>query len=107
MFVLLNWATDHGASKAISGNSKIIIITFQNLPVQNRKVWRHNKFRKVHEVPPMTLDTQMCEEAEEYAKHLARRGIFEHSDTNHGENLAFFCSSYGKPLTMEEAVTNW
>lgn len=55
----------------------------------------------------MTLDTQMCEEAEEYAKDLARRGILEHSDTDHGENLAYYCSSTGKPLTMENAVTNW
>jgi len=55
----------------------------------------------------MTLDKQMCEEAEEYAKHLARTGIFEHSDTDHGENLAYSCKSFGKHMTMEEAVTNW
>lgn len=70
----------------------------------------HNKFRKVHQVPLMTLDKQMSEQATEYAEKLARLGRLEHSQKtegeDQGENLAFGCS-FDKAQTIKEAVTNW
>lgn len=70
----------------------------------------HNIFRKIHQVPQMTLNEEMCREAEEYAKVLARKGILEHSKaTDDGENLAFYCSpdDHNLTQTMGEAVTDW
>ncbi|XP_020613454.1 Golgi-associated plant pathogenesis-related protein 1-like [Orbicella faveolata] len=68
----------------------------------------HNIFRQIHQVPQMTLNGEMCKEAEDYAKILARKGSLEHSkETNDGENLAFSCSSDDKTQTVGEAVKNW
>ena len=33
---------------------------------------KHNAFREIHEAPPMTLNTQMCDEAKAYAQQLAQ-----------------------------------
>ena len=41
---------------------------------------KHNAFRAKHGSPPMTLDDEMSESAEKYAKHLAKINKFEHSD---------------------------
>lgn len=68
----------------------------------------HNIFRQIHQVPQMTLNGEMCKEAEDYAKILARKGSLEHSkETNDGENLAFSCSSDDKTQTVGDAVKNW
>ena len=68
---------------------------------------KHNYFRQIHGVPPLTLDRQMCDEAKEYAEQLAqsRTGQLTHSSTEVGENLSMGCSMSGQ--TIEEAVTNW
>ena len=70
----------------------------------------HNKFRQVHQAPPMTLDRQMCDDAEAYAKKLAAMGTLVHSPRadrkGHGENLSMGCST-NAAQSMEEAVTNW
>lgn len=70
----------------------------------------HNEFRQIHQVPPMTLDTEMCEDAKEYAEILAQKGGLQHASKEErkgkGENLSMGCSSE-KAQSMEEAVTNW
>jgi len=70
----------------------------------------HNKFRKAHDVPAMTLNEEMSKSAAAYAAKLAQMGTLQHaskSDRNgHGENLSYGCSS-SAAQTPEEAVTNW
>ena len=71
---------------------------------------KHNEFRQVHQVPPMTLDRQMCDQAKEYAKTLVSMGTLKHSSKSEregqGENLSMGCSS-DNPQAMETAVINW
>ncbi|XP_048578797.1 protein PRY1-like isoform X2 [Nematostella vectensis] len=70
----------------------------------------HNKFREVHNAPPMTLNTEMSKAAKNYAEKLARTRTFRHASEGErdgaGENLSFGCSSK-KRQTPEEAVTLW
>jgi len=67
-------------------------------------------FRKVHQVPLMTLDRKMCDEAGAFAHKLAEKGTLAHSSQQErlgqGENLSMGCST-NKAQAMEEAVTNW
>ena len=71
---------------------------------------KHNEFRQVHQVPPMTLDRQMCDQAKEYAKTLVSMGTLKHSSKSEregqGENLSMGCST-NAPQAMETAVINW
>ena len=70
----------------------------------------HNRFRGIHNAPPMTLDREMCDSAAQWAKYIAELGSLEHSTEdkrpNQGENLSMGCST-DKPQTVKEAVTNW
>ena len=71
----------------------------------------HNKFRKVHGSQPMTLNKQMCQEAQAYAEKIAASGAMQHSSRQEregqGENLSMGCSSSKGGQTATEAVTNW
>lgn len=70
----------------------------------------HNKFRQIHQVPLMTLDRQMCDQAKAYAQKLANMGTLMHSKKQErqgqGENLSMGCSTK-KAQAMDEAVINW
>ena len=57
----------------------------------------------------MKVNAQMTKEAEAYAKELASRGAFEHSQGGKdGENLAMGCSSKkGEGMTAAQATRNW
>ena len=70
----------------------------------------HNTFRAVHDSPPMTLNREMSDAAEAYAKQIANSGMLRHSSKDErpdqGENLSMGCST-NKAQTMTEAVTNW
>ena len=74
---------------------------------------KHNAFRAKHGSPPMTLDDEMSESAEKYAKHLAKISKLEHSDSKdrngNGENLWYGCSSDTKvlPIKNEQATDDW
>lgn len=71
---------------------------------------KHNEFRRVHGVPKMTLDKEMCEQAKEYAEVLAALGTLTHASpeerNGQGENLYYSCSSQD-PGTTEDAVEAW
>ena len=60
----------------------------------------------------MKLNDEMSRKAAQYAKRLADRGAFEHSDPKErdddGENLAMGCSSQeGEGMTAAQATRNW
>ena len=70
----------------------------------------HNKFRKMHQAPEMTLDRKMCDEAKAYARKLANLRMMIHStdSEDQGENLSYgCCSGCDKAQTVEEAVKGW
>ena len=71
---------------------------------------KHNEFRRVHGVPSMTLDREMCDQAKAYAGVLAAQGTLRHSSKEErkgqGENLYYSCSSQD-PGTTEDAVEAW
>ncbi|XP_068724150.1 uncharacterized protein [Montipora capricornis] len=72
----------------------------------------HNKYRKVHGVPEMTLDRALSNQAKAYAQKIANMGQLVHSSQAErgqsvGENLAYACSSNGVPLTGESTTKMW
>ena len=69
----------------------------------------HNKYRRKHHVPPLTLNKDLCKIAQSYAERLLATNSFEHSSNKYkgkeiGENL-YMCS--GKVATGEMATTDW
>lgn len=70
---------------------------------------KHNEYRNVHGVPPMTLNAEMSKEAAAYAQQIAQQGALKHSSAaernNDGENLSMGCDTDGQ--TTVEATTNW
>ena len=69
----------------------------------------HNKYRKKHHVPPLTLNKDLCKIAQSYAQNLLATRSFEHSKNKYkgneiGENL-YMCS--GKVATGDMATTDW
>ena len=70
----------------------------------------HDKFRKVHQVPLMRLDKEMCNQAKAYAQKIAKMGKLVHSPgkerPGQGENLSMGCSTH-KAQAVEEAVASW
>ena len=67
----------------------------------------HNKFRNIHEAPAMTLNNDMNTGAEDWARELFEEGKFEHSNSEHGENLYYGCSSGEEGASVQKAVTAW
>jgi len=61
---------------------------------QNACVNTHNKYRTLHQAPPLRTNTDLQQSAFSYAKELAARNIFQHSGKSGvGENLAYSWSS--------------
>lgn len=67
----------------------------------------HNAYRAQHSAPPLSLSSELCEEAQSWAEHLLQKNTLMHSDTSDGENI--YCSSSSAPikLTGREAVDSW
>ena len=70
----------------------------------------HNKYRKMHHVPPLKLNKEICSIAENYAKVLATKlKCLQHSENTYkgqelGENL-FGC--FGMEATGQEISDHW
>ena len=69
----------------------------------------HNRYRRKHHAPPLTLNKDLCKIAQSYAEKLLKTNSFNHSKNKYkgneiGENL-FTCS--GKVATGEMATTDW
>lgn len=67
----------------------------------------HNKYRRTHGAPPLTLSRDLCSSAQKWADHLLSIKTLQHSSTNHGENLYYSCSSAPKKLNGNDAVDSW
>ena len=66
----------------------------------------HNKYRKIHNSPPLTLSSALNMDAEATAKRIASMGELVHTDdselNDQGENLAKICDF---DITPEELIT--
>ncbi|KAI0154443.1 glycoside hydrolase family 128 protein [Xylariaceae sp. FL1272] len=78
-------------------------------PDQQKALDVHNNGRKGKNLKPLVWDSNLANNAEVYAKHLAQIGKLEHSSgdqrPNQGENLAWASASNGTPLQM--AANMW
>lgn len=63
----------------------------------------------MHGEKPLVLDEKMSQEAEEYAKVIARHayGVLPHSNTSEGENIASVCREKNILMTGQEATIIW
>lgn len=70
---------------------------------------QHNKYRSIHGVKPLTLDSKLNTHAQKYAQHLAKTATFEHSDDpDYGENLYWSWSSDPNfKVKGHESVDSW
>ncbi|EDO35847.1 predicted protein, partial [Nematostella vectensis] len=70
----------------------------------------HNRFRQVHNSPPMTLNELLSDAARQYAEKLAQLGYLEDSPEGEGEgigeNLSMGCS-VDQGETTEEGISKW
>ena len=69
----------------------------------------HNTLRAIHGSTDMKLDPTLSEDAELYAKELAKLGHLKHAQLEDvGENLAYGCSSKdGYELSAAVATKRW
>lgn len=64
----------------------------------------HNKFRAAHQAPPLTWSSALAQDAEVWAKKIAKKGRLEHDDTKDGENIYMVC---GREIDGTDAVNSW
>ena len=71
-------------------------------------MYTHNRFRAVHNAPPLQLDVKKCQEAEQMAADLAAKGSLMRSrDSINGQNIAMSCNKDGIEMTGDEATNKW
>jgi uncharacterized protein YkwD len=52
----------------------------------------HNRLRRMHGVPYLKLNRELCNIAQEWAEKVASTGKFEHSNNKYdGQSLGGFC----------------
>jgi len=68
----------------------------------------HNRLRKLHGAPLLTLNKQMCEYATEWAEYLANSNKFQHrSENKYGENIYTCWSSRPEKLNARAPIQSW
>lgn len=71
-----------------------------NLKFEEECLKAHNEYRTLHGVEPLKLNKKMCKESQEWAKHLACKGVAEHrKNTPYGENI-YLCWSSNPSYTI-------
>ena len=78
-------------------------------PFDENGLQAHNIFRAIHGSTDLRIDPTLSEEAELYAKELAKLGHLKHAQLEDvGENLAYGCSSKDDyELSAAEATKRW
>ncbi|KAI7801485.1 putative golgi-associated plant pathogenesis-related protein 1, partial [Triplophysa rosa] len=67
----------------------------------------HNKYRRKHQAPDLTLSDTLCASAQLWADHIFSKKRMEHSDTDNGENIFYAFSSEPKKPTGKKPVDTW
>ncbi|KAK4472209.1 hypothetical protein MN116_000513 [Schistosoma mekongi] len=74
-------------------------------------ILEHNRLRRLHGCPELTLDYELASAAQQYAEYLASANELEHcTDTESGENLAFFTTSavaHKEDFTGVDVTKSW
>lgn len=83
-------------------NSNLNNINEQNIAILDE----HNKARNEVGVSPLKWSNHLASIASNYAKTLANNCIFEHSNTNYGENLFMGTKGYYTPIDGVKAWWN-
>lgn len=90
-------------------NKYYSLFSFYKGSYEQEALEAHNNYRRIHDAPPMRLDSNMNQQAAAYAQRLARMGTLQHSTSSErpgqGENLAMACGSGG--LSAKRAVDMW
>jgi len=68
----------------------------------------HNDLRAEHNAQPLSWDTKLADDAQEWANHLVNLGKMMHDETGtgEGENL-YWSASTSKVATCVDAVEAW
>ncbi|XP_067625342.1 uncharacterized protein [Eurosta solidaginis] len=67
----------------------------------------HNKYRAHHGSPPSSLDRDLCNYAQEWARNLANRNILQHrSNNSYGENI-YMTMGNENGVSAQDAVQRW
>ncbi len=65
----------------------------------------HNEYRSKHGVDSLKMSDDLCKTAQDWAEHLAKNDLFEHSKcTDIGENVAMH---YSSATTAYSGEFNW
>ncbi|XP_053328941.1 Golgi-associated plant pathogenesis-related protein 1 isoform X2 [Spea bombifrons] len=67
----------------------------------------HNKYRRQHGAPALTLNQELCESSQKWANHLLSINALQHSNTTHGENLWYKWNSSMRDASGSEVVDTW
>ncbi|XP_071948293.1 uncharacterized protein [Antedon mediterranea] len=68
----------------------------------------HNAYRSTHKAPALKESSELTKMAQEWAEHLATKGLFEHRDSSDtGENIAMHYSSASTSFSGKEATDMW
>ena len=71
-------------------------------------LYTHNRFRSIHNAPPLQLDVKKCQEAEDLAANLAAKGsMMRAKDSKNGQNIAMSCNKDGVEMSGDEATNKW
>ena len=69
----------------------------------------HNKYRKIHNSPELTLSSQLSSDAQSTAERIASQGKLVHTEdaelNGQGENLGKFCATDETPEEVISKVT--
>ncbi|KAM9440837.1 GLI pathogenesis-related 2 isoform 1-T2 [Clarias gariepinus] len=67
----------------------------------------HNKYRRNHGAPPLTMDPNLNHSAQAWADNLLSIRTLKHSNANTGENLYYTYNSSPQRLAGDKPVENW
>ena len=71
----------------------------------------HNKFRLIHDAPPLKLNSYLSRAAQDFANELARKEKVLHSNSNSrpniGESIAQVCTTDGSMPLGSSIIKNW
>ncbi len=75
---------------------------------KNKIITEHNAIRKSVKIPGLLWDNSLAKSAEQWAKKLATKKSFEHSNTSNGENLYIYWVSWQTLTSLwNDAVKSW
>uniref|UniRef100_A0A336LPQ9 CSON000338 protein n=1 Tax=Culicoides sonorensis TaxID=179676 RepID=A0A336LPQ9_CULSO len=92
--------------QSTNGSSSQNLSGFNEFEIECLNV--HNKYRTKHKAPPLTLNKNLCQFAQEWANNLAARGVMQHrSNNSYGENIYAKYGTGNIQVAGNEPVDSW